>query len=142
MKLRCKGTVLSLGVAGASAAIAQVISFELPEVETETFEADTLDNADPGIPYKPTGRVEGGSISGELFLDYAIHTCFTSWLASPPDFENSDPAGEGSVAFVNSTGMSFNFAGLSLGGTVALKDGLKGKFSAKLDGIPTYDTTS
>jgi hypothetical protein len=36
----------------------------------------------------------------------------------------------------------FYGAGFSLGATVALKEGLKGKFSIKLSGIPTFTSSS
>ena len=135
--IKTKGTVFSMGLAGASAAIAQVISLDLPDVEVETFEADTLDNTNPGIPYKSTGRVEGGSIGGELFLDTTIHTALTGFLAAPPNPSDS-PQGTASVTFGGGGSMSFYIAGISLGGTVGLKEGLKGKFTAKLDGAPVF----
>ncbi len=133
--IRCKGTVFSVAVSGAVAPIAQVLSLELPEAKGETFEADTLDNSGVGIPHKATGRVEGGELSGELFLDLAIHTGITGFLTTPPAVGDS---GAGSIAFPGGTGMHFDIAGMGLGGSVALKEGLKGKFSAKLDGIPDY----
>jgi len=135
--IKTKGTVFSMGVGGASAAIAQVISLDLPEVAVETFEADTLDNTDEGIPHKSTGRVEGGSVGGELFLDTAIHTAITGFLATPPSPSDS-PQGTGSITFGGGGSMSFYIAGVSLGGTVGLKEGLKGRFTCKLDGTPTY----
>ena len=69
--IKSKGTVLTLGIAGAGAAVGQMISIDLPEAEVETFEADTLDNTNAGIPYKASGRIEGGSVGGELFMAVA-----------------------------------------------------------------------
>ena len=135
--IKSKGTVFSMGVGGASAAIAQVISLDLPEQAVETFEADTLDNSGVGIPYKSTGRVEGGSVGGELFLDTAVHTVITGFLAAPPD-PDDDPQGTGSIAFGGGGTLSFEIAGVSLGGSVALNDGVKGSFNCKLDGVATF----
>ncbi|MCH7700664.1 MAG: hypothetical protein IID37_03150 [Planctomycetes bacterium] len=77
-----KGTVLQESIATVFTAIAQIISLDLPEAETETVEADTLDNANAGIPYEATGRTEGGSVSGELYFDPTLagHQQFTDHL--------------------------------------------------------------
>ena len=135
--IKTKGTVFSMGLGGASAAIAQVISLDLPKTKVETFEADTLDNTDVGIPKKSTGRVDGGSVSGELFLDTSIHTVLTGFLAAPPD-PADDPQGTASITFGGGGSMSFEICGIELGGTVALNDGLKGDFSCELDGTATF----
>ena len=44
------------------------------------------------------------------------------------------------ITFADSSQSTWTFAGagFSFGGTVALNDGLKGTFSIKLDGIPTF----
>lgn len=134
-KIKCKGTALAQEIAGSYVTVAQVISLELPTVESETYEADTLDNTDAGIPYEPTGRTEGGSCSGELFYDPALpgHQNLTELLRVPQD-ENWQ------ITFKDASNSTWTFtgAGFSFGGTVALNDGLKGSFSIKLDGIPTY----
>jgi len=136
----CKGTVLELGVGEAMAPVSQVLSIELPESKCETFEADWLDNTSAGIPYRATGRVEGGELSGELWLDYSLHSVFTSWITDPPG-ATANPPGAGSVTFPNGSGMTFDVAGIGFGGSVALKDGLKGKFSAKLSGTPEFSVS-
>lgn len=135
--VKSKGTVFSMGVGGASAAIAQMITVDLPEHEVETFEADTLDNTDEGIPHKSSGRVEGGSAGGEMFFDPTVHTAITGFLSSPPD-PDDDPQGTGSITLANGSVLSFNIAGVSLGGSVALNDGVKGTVSCKLDGTGTW----
>jgi hypothetical protein len=129
---RCKGTVLSKGVANVLTAVSQVIGIDLPTVEVETFEADTLDNTDAGIIYKPTGRVEGGSLGFELFYDPYSHTALEAIFAAPTTTTNW------SVTFVGGGAWAFDCVGFSLGGTVALKDGLKGKATAKLTKVPTF----
>jgi hypothetical protein len=129
---RCKGTVLKKGVAEVLAAVSQVIGIDLPNEEAETFEADTLDNADPGIPYQSTGRVEGGSLGFELFLDPFSHTALTGIFDAPTTETNWE------VDFIGGGTITMDCAGFSLGGTVALKDGLKGKATAKLTKTATW----
>lgn len=136
-KIICKGTKFQIAVADVLTDIAQVISIELPEAQSETFESDTLDNELAGIPYDPTGRTEGGSASMELFLDPTLssHQTITGLLVEP---ELTDCA----IVFADLGATTWGFvgAGFSLGGTVALKDGLKGKAAVKLSRIPDYPT--
>ena len=135
-KIKCKGTALKQVLAGtAYTTVAQVISLTLPTMESETYESDTLDNALAGIPYDSTGRTEGGTLSGELFYDPALagHKALLTLLTTPGD--------ESWKLVFADTGVSewiFTGAGFSFGGTVALNDGLKGSFSIKLDGLPTF----
>ena len=134
-KVKCKGTAIAQEIAAAYVTVAQVISLELPTAESETYESDTLDNEDAGIPYEPTGRTEGGSCSGEFFYDPALdsHKDLTELLREPQ-------AEDWQITFADTGSSVWTFAGagFSMGGTVALNDGLKGSFSIKLSGIPTY----
>lgn len=134
-QLICKGTVLQQTISSVLTPVAQVIGIDLPEMESETYESDTLDNSDAGIPYAPTGRTEGGSASGELFLDPALtgHKAMLALLTTPATCVWAIVFADVAV-----TTWTFTGAGLSMGGTVALKDGLKGKFGIKLSGIPTF----
>ena len=137
--IQCKGTVFSMGVGDSVPAIAQVISLDLPKTKIESFEADTLDNENAGIPKKSTGRVDGGSVSGELFLDLAIHTSLTAIFSSPPaPGASADEQYTGTITFPGGSKMSFDVCSVELGGTVALNDGLKGDFSCELDGCTTF----
>jgi hypothetical protein len=134
-QLKCKGTKLQQSIASVLTDVAQIISLDLPEMEAETYEADTLDNALAGIPYAPTGRTEGGKCSGELFLDPALagHKALIALLTTPALCNWAIK-----FADAGTTTWPFSGAGLSLGGTVALKEGLKGKFGIKLNGLPTF----
>ena len=137
-KLKCKGTVLQQEVASVFVPIAQVISLDKDEMTSETYESDTLDNADAGIPYSETGRSEGGNLSGELFLDPALagHKILTGLIAYPQQ-ENWK------LIFTNATEWPFVGAGFGMGATVALNDGLKAPFTIKLSKLPTFpDVTS
>lgn len=133
--VKCKGTVLSKKVAEVYTAVAQIISLDLPEMESETFEADTLDNPDAGVPYEPTGRTEGGSTGGELFLDPALagHLALLALLTTPAK-------ADWQITFADTAATKWPFtgAGFKLGGKLALNDGLKATFSIKLDKLPTF----
>jgi len=133
-KLICKGTTLYQTIASVATPIAQIISLDGPGVESETFEADTLDNEDSGIPHQATGRTEGGSLSGEMFFDPALvgHQNLTELLRLPAEETYA-------LGFSDGSDMNFTGAGFSLSTAVALNDGLKASFSIKLSGIPTYE---
>lgn len=133
-----KGSVFEIEVSTVLTAVSQLMSIDLPEHEAETFEADTLDNANPGIPHKPTGRVEGGSVGIEGFLDPAAagFTLLTDRLNSP----GVDAPEGAAITFTDTAGTSWTFetAGTTLGGTVVLNDGVKFTASLKLDGSITF----
>lgn len=137
--VRSKGTVLQQTVGTTYTAVAQIISLDLPDMEAETFEADTLDNANAAIPHKGTGRSEGGSVGFEGFLDPALagHQSLLELLTTPPVI-GSEEAWKIIFADTGTTEWSFTGAGVSIGGTVALGDGLKFTGGIKLDGLPTF----
>lgn len=134
-KIKCKGTALKQKIAGVYVTVAQVISLDGPSLESETFDADTLDNENAGIPYLPTGRTEGGSLSGEMFYDPALdsHKDLLELLTQPQEESWK-------IVFADEAGSSWTFdsAGFSFSPTVALNDGLKASFSIKLSGIPSF----
>ena len=131
----CKGTALQQLIGTVYTAIAQLISLDLPEAESETYEKDTLDNTDAGIPYGATGRSEGGSLGFELFYDPALagHQAVLALITTPTEESWKLVFVDGGTSEWAITG-----AGISFGGTVALNDGLKGSGSIKLSGLPTY----
>lgn len=134
---KCKGTAIQQYISAAYVSVAQVISIDGPDIETETFEADTLDNTDAGIPYKSTGRAEGGSLSGEMFYDPALdsHKDFLELITNPPTDSE-----QWKIVFADTGASEWTFtgAGINFSPTVALADGLKAGFGIKLDGIPTF----
>ena len=136
-KVRCKGTKLQQELAMVFTDVAQVISLNYTGAASETYEADTLDNADAGIPYEPTGRSEGGSVDGELFYDpdLAGHQAVTDLITTPAK-QNWK------VIFADSgaTEMPFTSAGVGFDVAVVTNDGLKGSFSLKVDKLPTLPT--
>lgn len=125
--IKSKGTLLTIG-----SQITGVLDIELPNPESETYEADYLDNTSAGIPYKSTGRAEGGSISGNAWFSAASYQALLTLISTP-----SDAGTNCTITLSNNTTISFVAAGIGIGGSVAGKDGVKCKFSAKLDGLPT-----
>ncbi len=151
VKIKCKGTVLEQDLAGITyVAVAQIISIDLPDMEMETFEADTLDNTDAGIPYFATGRTEGGSFSAEIFYDPkdTSHIEWTGYLSTVGVIDGTDVGDRKyevsmRITFSNpstptASEWTWVCAGVSLGGTVALGDGLKASIGGKLTKIPTF----
>lgn len=139
--IRGKGSVFEVEVASTLTAIAQLMSIDLPEHEAENFESDTLDNADEGIPYTATGRVEGGSVGLEGFLDPALSSfqILTDLLNTPVLTSTGDG---GNITFADTAGTDWPFliASISLGGSIALNDGVKFTSSIKLNGTISFPT--
>lgn len=137
MKLIGKGTVTKMEIATVLTAVAQVISIDLPEMKMETFESDSLDNTDAGIPHTATGRTDRGELGMELFFDPALagHAAITTWLddATPDELDWS-------VVFTSTPAKTWLFAnapGCSLGGKIVLNDGVKATLKVKLNKLLT-----
>lgn len=137
-KIKGKGTILSTDVDSVLAPIAQIISIDLPDQESETFESDTLDNTGAGILYQPTGRTEGGSASFEFFLDPVLagHAALTDLLTDPCTY--ADNNWKTTFADAATTEWTWIQAGFGLGGAIALSDGVKMTGTVKLNGIVTF----
>lgn len=144
---KSKGTTLYLTVSSALVPIAQMISQDFGEVADETYEADYLDNANAGIPYAPSGRIEPGKISGEIFLDLTSggatnHASYLNTLLASPS--SSGTAGTLQLGGSSSTSrcglVSFTAAGFGAQITTALKDGIKAKINIKLSGAVTFSS--
>lgn len=131
-KLVCKGTILKQTIATVLTAVAQIISIEIPEAESETTPTRTLDGG-VGVPHDPTGYSEGGSLSFEYFLDPALagHKALLALITTPAKCVWN-------LVFSDATIWPFTSAGIKVGGTVDAGDCLKGKAELKLDGLVTY----
>jgi hypothetical protein len=136
-----KGTKLQIEISSVLTDTAQLISIDLPEHAAETFENDTLDNSGVGIPHKATGRVEGGSVGFEGFLDpvLASFQALTDLVNTPILATTGDGA---NIKFADAatTSWAFQMAGITIGGTVVLNDGVKFSGSIKLNGVVTFPT--
>lgn len=136
-KQKCKGTILQQEIATVFTAVAQVISLSISGNESETVEADTLDNGNAGIPHEPTGRSEGGSVEGELFYDPALagHQSVTDLITDPKKCN-----WKVIYADTGATEVAFTSAGVGFDVSIDSGDLLKGSFNAKVDGLPTWPT--
>lgn len=136
-KIQGMGTVLKQDIASTLTAVAQIISLNIDGAESETYDADTLDNTSAGILYGQTGRAEGGTCSGELFFDPVLagHQAMTDIIVAP-----AETAWEVTFADTASTKWSLLGAGLSFGTSIVLNDGVKSTFEIKLSGLPGYST--
>lgn len=136
-KLACKGTVLKQEIASVMTAVAQVISMSTSGVEAQTFETTTLDTSGAGRTYQPTGYTEPGTVDFDLFYDPSLagHQAITD-LATTPAITNW------SITFTDAapTTETFSSAGLTIGRTVDMADGLKMSVSLKLTGLPAFST--
>ena len=129
----CKGTALETEIATVFTPVGQIISMDGPGPDVETYEADYLDQPNAGIPKKPTGRADGGSLNFQIFLDPALasHKDLLS-LQAAPTVRNWKQIFSDAVEWA----FAGTFKGLSP--AVDLADGLKADCSIELDGLPTY----
>ena len=70
-KVKCKGTVLQQEISSVFTAVAQVISIDIGETKTETWDSTSLDTG-VGKTKSQTGYAEPGDVSFEIFFDPAL----------------------------------------------------------------------
>lgn len=143
-KLRVKGTVLSQGSGTTYTPVAQIMSFSVDGMETETYDSRTIDGT-AGIEYDPTGYVEGGSTQFELLHDPAlaghqeIHDLVTSACVLTTGAANKV---NWKLIFANtpSTEMTMVSAGVGFTITGDMSSGLKSSVTLKHSGCPVLPT--
>ena len=130
--IKSKGTALQQYISNTYVAVAQMIDIDGPDMASEEFEADTLDNASSGITYAPTGRTEFGNVSGNLFFDPALagHQAILALLTTPAlqNWKLSFPTTP------TATLWSFSGSSVKLKPTASLKEGLKASIGIKVNG--------
>lgn len=135
-KVKCKGTVISQTITTTLTPIAQIIDFNHGSAESETFDCTTLDSG-VGKEYSQTGYSEPGNFSMSLFMDPALagHQSLTDDVTTPTNRVYS-------IAFADAatTTSTFTAAGIGVGFTGAMNDGLKMDVDLKLTGLFTYPT--
>lgn len=128
------GTVLKRTIASVLTAVAQVKSLSLSGCANITYPANTLD-AGVGIPHKPTGQSEGGSLTFGLFYDPALagHQAETTAIGTPASCVYN-------VVFPDSGAcvMAFTSAGSGVDIEADPSTGLGATITHKLDGIPVW----
>lgn len=143
-KLKCKGTVLSQGSGTTYTPVAQIKSFGVDGMETETYDSRTLDGT-AGVEYDPTGFVEGGSTTFELLYDPAlaghqeINDLVTSACVLTTGAANKV---NWKIIFANtsSTELTMVSAGVGLSITGQPSDGLAASVTLKHSGCPVLPT--
>lgn len=136
-KVKCKGTVLQQEISSVFTAVAQVISIDIGETKTETWDSTSLDTSGAGKTKGQTGYAEPGDVSFEIFFDPALagHQAITDLVTTPA--ENNWKV---IFADTGSTELPFASAGVGFGATVDMGDGLKASVSLETTGLPTYAT--
>lgn len=140
-KLKVKGTVLEAAIASTTyAAIAQVTSFNVSGIETETYDSRTLDGT-AGVEYDSTGYVEGGSVTFDLLYDPALagHQDLTDLaVAAHLTTAGAQRDVNYKIKFANtaSTELTFVGAGIGVDITGEMSDGLRASVTIKCDGCP------
>lgn len=134
-KIKVKGTVVKQTISSVLTAVAQLTDFNHSGAENETFDATTIDTSGAGKEYLPTGYSEGGTFDCSLFYDPALagHKAITAYIATPATCVWNMITTDAS-----STVNVFTSAGVGIGITGAMNDGLKMDVSLKLTGLMTY----
>lgn len=141
-KLKVKGTVLSQGSGTTYTPVAQIRSFGVDGLETETYDSRTLDGT-AGVEYDPTGFVEGGSTTFDLLYDPALagHQAITTLVtAACLNTNGSANKVNWKLIFANtsSTEMTMVSAGVGFGITGEASDGLSASVTLKHSGCPAF----
>lgn len=139
-KLKVKGTVLSQGSGTTYTPVAQIRSFGVDGMETETYDSRTLDGT-AGVEYDPTGFVEGGSTTFDLLWDPALagHQAIGDLVtAACLNTDGSANKVNWKITFANtsSTEMTMVSAGVGFGVTGEASDGLAASVTLKHSGCP------
>ena len=136
-KVPSKGTVLQQEISSVFTAVAQLTEISQGGIESETYDATTLDTSGAGKEYSQTGYSEGGTVDISGFYDPALagHQAITDLVTTPAD-QNWKII----YADTGTTECPFTSAGLSWETTAAMADGLKFSSSLKVDGLLTLPT--
>jgi hypothetical protein len=136
-KIRVKGSVISQTITTTLTAVAQIIDFSHTGVETETYDATTLDTTGAGREMAATGLVTGGTLDFSMFLDVALagHQTIMDDITTPVERNWSL-----TFADAATTVATFDVAGIGFGITGSMDDGLKADVSLTLDQLMNYPT--
>lgn len=137
-----KGSILSVDVATVLTAVAEVLSIDHSGAESETFKYSSLGTTASGHEYLATGYSEGGTVDAELYFLPATagHQVFTDEITAPTTVVANQLDGQITFADTGATTMPFKIAGVGIGISIAMDDGVKSSVSMKTNGIPTYAT--
>jgi hypothetical protein len=132
-----KGTALQLSISSVYTTIAHLDSIDGPNAEVQSFDATALDSG-VGMPFKPTGFVNGGAINSGGFCD-PTGTTFQALT----DLVTTPAVAQWRLVLPDTAGTQWPFNAFIQNApkpVAAVGDGLKFDFSAKLDGMVAYPT--
>lgn len=137
-----KGTVLQMDVATILTAISEVISIDIGESGSETYDASVLAQTNAGKVALATGFSEVGEISAELFWlpTNAGHQAITDEITTPTTAAASLLDAKVIYADSGSTELPFKVGGIKMGQTIAMNDGVKATVTIQPYELPTYPT--
>jgi hypothetical protein len=134
-----KGTKLQVELASVLTDVPGLVSIDIGEQEPETFESDSLDNTDAGIPYTATGRVEGNEVSFEGWLNpVAAGLQMLTDMINTPTLASTGDGGNIKFADAGLTSWPFQIASVRIGASVALNEGVRFSGAIKLNGKITF----
>jgi hypothetical protein len=133
--IRSKGTLLQMKIATVYTTVAGIETLKAGEIKSQTYNAPTLDQTASGIPKKPTGFTDFGSVSGSGFYDpnLAGHRLLEDLTTTPA-------TQDWQILWSDTNASNWTFTGGGFGFTVtaAQADGLKFDFSIDIDGNVTF----
>ena len=137
-KVPGKGTVIEHTISAALTPIAQVLSIEESGGESETYQSSALDLAGAHHEYTPTGYSQPGTLQMELYFDPALagHQFIASLIKTPAlNAMNLKYADAGTTA------KPFTSAGVALGQTIAMDDGVRASVTHQITGDPGWPSS-
>lgn len=136
-KVKCKGMKIQHTISMSLVDIAQVLSIEISGSASETYESHTLDTSGAYKTKDQTGYSDPGEVSIEMFWDPALagHQAITDLITTP-----ADNAMKIIYADTGVTEQSFTAAGVEVGVTADMADGLKGNVTYQIDGTTGWAT--
>lgn len=127
-----KGTIIKQTIASVLTAVAQVKSFGLDGMKSESFDSTTLDSG-VGKRHSLTGYSEGGSVSMSLFYDPSLagHKALLAPITTPAE-------GVWNMVTPDAAVTAFTTSEWGAGIKVDPGAGLMLDCSGKITGLPTF----
>lgn len=140
MPIISKGTVLQMDVAASLAAIAEVLSISLSGAKNQTFDYTNLSQSASGEARLASGFTTPPDIAAELFWvpTNSGHQAITDHLTTPITVAANQL--DGKIIYSDATELPFKIAGIEVGQTWAMNDGVKANVGFTLNGNPTWPT--
>ena len=129
-----KGSKIQLSISSVFTDIAQVLDINPPHPKVEHFKTTDLSSG-VGHTYLPTGYVEGGECTFEIFYDMATatHTALLALITTPA-------VSSWKVIFANAGTTTWSFSGIleSFEPKVAMDGGVKASIKIKVTSTVSF----